>query len=164
MSKHTTRVLAPSPVRVTLAPGTLDSAREAGAGIVRLATPLSIPLALSLVRESLPPAVGDVRGWAIAVPGGAFVPLRFRCGFKVRDLRVERGALVFLNYAWKTASGRVVLRCHAGPTADRPDVFPIDGYEEQIESIAGLAGKPLEFPGWELVQHDPEAFRLKADS
>lgn len=145
----------PLRLNVALPPGTLDRAVAEGRAVLRLRQELSVPEGIALVRDALPPTE-EGRGWALYVPGGATVPCRAAVAIRVAGQLVAPRELLALNFAWKTGAGRVLLRCAASATPDgrRDALFPVDFYEEQLDSVAGFGGVPFRFPGWQLVNQD----------
>ena len=139
--------------------GAIEEADASGAVVLRLSGTVSVPEALALVREDLPPSE-EGRGWALYVPVGVTIGCTAAVDIRVGDRVVKAGDLLCLNFAWRTSAGRVLLRCAASATVDgrRDTLFPVDFYEEQLRTIGIGAGSPLRFEGWQLVHQD----RLRA--
>lgn len=132
----------------------LASEAAKGNAVLTIRQPLSVPEALALVREGLP-ATTEGRGWALYAPTAAIIPCRPAVDIATPDGMVKAGEVLALNFAWRVGS-RVLLRCAASatPGGRRDALFPVDFYEEQLGHVAGVAGVPLHFPGWQLVNQD----------
>lgn len=145
------------PVRldVLLPPGTLEAAEAEGQAVLRLRQDLSVPEAVALVREVLPPTE-EGHGWALYCPAGAIIPCKAAVDIRAEGQLVKAGEQLAVNFLWRTRAGRVLLRCAASATVNgrRDALFPVDFYEEQLGSVAGVGGVPLRFGGWQLVNQD----------
>lgn len=140
---------------VRLRAGALAAAERKGATVARIVGAVSVPEALALVREQLPPTE-EGQGWALYVPAGVVIGCTCAVDVHVGRDTVKAGEQLALNFAWLTPSRRVLLRCAASATRGgrRDVVWPVDFYEEQLATIGTLSGVPFRYEGWQLVNQD----------